>query len=79
VWAAEFSPVDQALITASGDKTIRMWSLAEGGACIRTFEGHQASVLRATFLSAGTQVRLVEWLVGSSTWFMYTSAARPAP
>jgi len=34
---------------------VRLWSLADG-ACLRTFEGHQASVLRLNFLSAGTQM-----------------------
>lgn len=45
----------QVLATASGDKTVRLWSLADG-ACLRTFEGHSASALRCCFLSAGTQV-----------------------
>lgn len=55
VWAAQFSPVDQAVATASGDKTLRLWALADG-TCLKTFEGHTASVLRLSFLSAGTQV-----------------------
>lgn len=57
VWAAQFSPVDQAVATASGDKTLRLWALADG-TCLKTFEGHTASVLRLNFLSAGTQVCL---------------------
>lgn len=56
VWAAQFSPVDQAVATASGDKTLRLWALADG-TCLKTFEGHTASVLRLNFLSAGTQAR----------------------
>jgi hypothetical protein len=55
VWSVEFSPVDQALLTASGDKTVKMWSLPDG-ACLRTFEGHLGTVLRALFVTAGTQV-----------------------
>ena len=39
----------------SGDKTLRLWALADG-TCLKTFEGHTASVLRVNFLSAGTQV-----------------------
>ncbi len=39
----------------SGDKTLRLWALADG-TCLKTFEGHTASVLRLNFLSAGTQV-----------------------
>lgn len=45
----------QAVATASGDGTVRVWSLA-GGACLRTLEGHTASALRCAFLTAGTQV-----------------------
>ena len=44
----------QAVATAAGDATIRMWGLPDG-APLRTFEGHGASVLRIAFLSAGTQ------------------------
>lgn len=39
----------------AADKTVRLWSLADGS-CLRTFEGHMASVLRLDFLSAGTQI-----------------------
>ena len=46
----------QAVATASGDATVRLWALADG-ACLRTFEGHTASVLRVAFLLAGTQAR----------------------
>ena len=56
VWSAQFSPVDQCVLTGSGDATIRLWALADGS-CLRTFEGHGASVLRSAFVSAGTQVR----------------------
>jgi len=48
----------QAVATAAGDATVRLWSLADG-ACLRTFEGHAASVLRVAFLTAGTQARPV--------------------
>ena len=55
VWAAAFSPVEKVVATASGDKTIKLWSLQDGG-CLRTLQGHAASVLRLSFLSAGMQV-----------------------
>lgn len=43
------------IVTASGDKTVRLWSLKDGS-CLKTFEGHTASVLRVSFLSVGTQL-----------------------
>lgn len=54
VWSVEFSPVDQCVITASGDKTIKIWAISDGS-CLKTFEGHTTSVLRASFLTRGTQ------------------------
>lgn len=55
VWSVEFSPVDQCVMTASGDKTIKIWAISDGS-CLKTFEGHTSSVLRASFLTRGTQV-----------------------
>ena len=55
VWSIAFSPVDQAIASASGDKTIKLWNIKDGS-CLRTFEGHVASVLKVAFLSAGTQL-----------------------
>jgi U3 small nucleolar RNA-associated protein 13 len=45
----------QVLLSASGDKTLKLWSLTDG-TCLRTFEGHTAGVLRGMFVTAGTQV-----------------------
>ncbi|XP_021737664.1 transducin beta-like protein 3 [Chenopodium quinoa] len=53
IWSVEFSPVDKCVLTASGDKTIKMWTL--DGSCLKTFEGHTSSVLRASFITRGTQ------------------------
>lgn len=55
IWSVEFSPVDQVVITASGDKTIKIWSISDGS-CLKTFEGHTSSVLRASFLTRGAQI-----------------------
>lgn len=54
IWSVEFSPVDQCVITASGDKTIKIWAISDGS-CLKTFEGHTSSVFRASFLTRGTQ------------------------
>lgn len=58
VWALAFSPADQVLATASGDRTIRLWAVtaSAGYACLRTFEGHDASALNVRFLRRGTQL-----------------------
>lgn len=55
IWSVEFSPVDQCVMTSSGDKTIKIWAISDGS-CLRTFEGHNSSVLRAAFLTRGTQL-----------------------
>lgn len=48
------TPLRQVVISASGDKTLKLWSLKDG-ACLRTFEGHGAGVLRCRFATAGQQ------------------------
>lgn len=55
IWSVEFSPVDQCVLTASGDKTIKYWLISDG-TCLRTFEGHTAGVLRASFVTRGMQL-----------------------
>lgn len=44
VWCCEFSPIEQIVVTGSSDKTIRCWN-ARTMQCMRTLEGHGASVL----------------------------------
>ena len=55
VWAVRFSPVGQAIATASGDKTIKLWSLSDYS-CLKTFEGHSNTVLKLDFLPGGQQL-----------------------
>ncbi|GAA6002933.1 hypothetical protein JCM10207_001903 [Rhodosporidiobolus poonsookiae] len=55
VWSVKFSPVDQVLATASGDRTVKLWSLQDFS-CVKTFEGHSNSVLRVDFLTRGMQL-----------------------
>lgn len=54
IWSVEFSPVDQCVLTASGDKTVKIWAISDGS-CLKTFEGHVSSVLKASFLTRGMQ------------------------
>lgn len=55
IWALGFSPVDLALATASGDKTVRLWSL-KTFTSVKLFEGHTNSVLKLSFVSHGMQL-----------------------
>ena len=64
VWSVKFSPKDTPsivgesgpaagrglIITASGDKTFKLWSLSDYS-CLRTFEGHANSVLKVCWLN----------------------------
>lgn len=58
VWGLAFSPSDQVLATASADRTVRLWSVVReaGYACLRTLEGHDASVLTVRYLRRGAQL-----------------------
>lgn len=56
VWSVEFSPIDRCAITGSADRTIKVWSLVDH-TCLKTFEGHGASVLKTACLRNGLQVR----------------------
>ncbi|GFQ73273.1 transducin beta-like protein 3 [Trichonephila clavata] len=55
VWCVKFSPVDLAVVTSSGDGTIRIWSLLDFSS-LKVFEGHEASVLQVIFATRGTQL-----------------------
>ncbi|CAL3963138.1 unnamed protein product [Diplocarpon coronariae] len=67
VWSVRFAPKDTPsiigesgpaagkglILTGSGDKTIKIWSLADYS-CVRTFEGHTNSVLKVAWLGLPT-------------------------
>jgi len=55
VWRVRFSPVDQVIVSCSGDKTIKIWSLSDY-ALLKTFQGHANSVLDVHFLCHGMQL-----------------------
>jgi len=64
VWTVKFAPKDTPsiigdsgpaagkglILTGSGDKTLKIWSLADYS-CLRTFEGHTHSILKVAWLS----------------------------
>ena len=45
----------QCVATASADGTVKLWAVGDFS-CIKTFEGHVASVLKAIFLPRGMQL-----------------------
>lgn len=57
IWSVRFSPVDPAVLTTSGDRTAKLWSM-HNSSCVKTFEGHSHSVLKGHFLggSKGSQI-----------------------
>jgi U3 small nucleolar RNA-associated protein 13 len=56
IWSVKFSPVDKAVASSSADATIKLWSLTDTS-CLKTFEGHEGSVLKCAFVCSGMQVR----------------------
>uniref|UniRef100_A0A8D8WKN6 Transducin beta-like protein 3 n=1 Tax=Cacopsylla melanoneura TaxID=428564 RepID=A0A8D8WKN6_9HEMI len=73
VWFVSFSPLDRILISSSGDASIKLWCLTDF-VCLKSFEGHDASVLRCQFINRGTQIvstgadgLLKLWSIKSST------------
>ncbi|OAA74071.1 small nucleolar ribonucleoprotein complex subunit [Cordyceps fumosorosea ARSEF 2679] len=78
VWSVRFSPANLptlqgddgpvtgkgVVLTGSGDKSIKLWSLADY-TCIRTFEGHSNSVLKVAWLNMpvkGEQRKTVQFV-----------------
>lgn len=55
VWDCAFSPVDKLLVSASGDKTVKVWNLASGS-CLATLQGHLTSLVKVAWLNAGLQL-----------------------
>lgn len=63
VWCVKFSPVDKVVVSSSADATLRLWSLTDSS-CLKTFEGHDGSVLKCAFICNGMQV-------GYSLYFVF--------
>ena len=55
VSSAQFSPDGTNIVSASGDQTVRVWSVATGE-CVQTLEGHSGYVSSAQFSPDGTNI-----------------------
>ena len=55
VYSAQFSPDGTNIVSASWDKTVRVWSVATGE-CVQTLEGHSDGVFSAQFSPDGTNI-----------------------
>ena len=60
VSSAQFSPDGTNIVSASGDKTVRVWSVATGE-CVQTLEGHSGGVMSAQFSPDGTNIVSASW------------------
>ncbi|HZF11033.1 MAG TPA: CHAT domain-containing protein, partial [Thermoanaerobaculia bacterium] len=67
VVAASFSPDGTRVVTASDDKTARIWNAATGQ-LIATLTGHTVKVTTASFSSDGTRVVTASWDKTSRVW-----------
>jgi U3 small nucleolar RNA-associated protein 13 len=47
--------VDKLLVSASGDKTVKVWNITNGS-CISTLSGHLTSLVKVCWLNAGLQL-----------------------
>jgi WD40 repeat protein len=54
VFSVEFSPDSKTVLSASADRTARLWNIgAEGGSAARTFSGASNNVMNASFATGG--------------------------
>lgn len=69
VWNVTFSPDSRLLVSASGDRTLKLWRTADGS-LVRTLKGYDAAVWQAVFspdgqqiVSASTDGKLTFWTI----------------
>ncbi len=67
MWSAVFSPDGTRVVTASWDKTARVWDAVTGKSLSRPFE-HQDRVWSAAFSPDGTRVVTASWDRTAQVW-----------
>jgi WD40 repeat protein len=60
VWSVAYSPDGRYVISASNDKTIRIWSV-QGGGAVRVLKGHGAGVNSAAYSPDGEFIVSASW------------------
>jgi len=71
VATAVFSPDGKSVLTASSDRTARIWNL-EKPADIREFKGHQNTVISAYYSSDGKKIATASWDSTAVVWDVAT-------
>ena len=67
VWSAQFSPDGTNIVSASADKTVRVWRVATGG-CVQTY--HTRGVNYAQFSPDGTNIVLMSGNNTIQIWYL---------
>ena len=67
MWSAAFSADGTRVVTASGDKTARVWDAATGTPVTRPLQ-HQDPVVSAAFSPDGTRVVTASWDKTARVW-----------
>jgi WD40 repeat protein len=78
VFSAQFSPDGMRILTASDDKTVRVWDVATGKLVV-TLAGHEAGVRSVQFSPVGTRILTASQDKTGRLWDVLPSSAGPPP
>jgi WD40 repeat protein len=76
VYSAAFSPDRSRIVTASSDKTARIWDAARGKE-IAVLRGHEDDVYSAAFSPDGARIVTASWDNTARIWDAASGPARP--